>query len=567
MPQKESEEAIVMTRQQRMLETLTIFRRSLVYQTKEFFQNSTLHGVRYIAETGRPIGEKFMWFCFTSIGAVTALVIIMSLWEKFQTNPTITGLDTDFHNQNVVFPTTVVCPEAAFDHNKSYDVAYKTLTNYDTEKAQAFAPFLDLLTSLNYDNIRDAELLAKSIPSELLSESSIRDWAFRAQISCENTLISCKYRDEDIVCCDHFEPIYTEHGLCYAFNSRFKSTAKEDVETGAPHDLYETDKKWALFFLPNSTTQIFIFSNEEYFGADFNAQIDWAEDQLVEVRISKKNTYTTDDARQLSIGQRKCIFSDEVKLNYFTDAYTFSSCMKQCRMAKAIMLCKCNPPFYKPINNVPMCAVKDFSCLNDYKLNITNIRDCLQCELSCSKTVFNIDKLVKITDRAEMPGVLVEFLTWPIIRYKREVLFGWVDLLVSFGGIASLFLGFSLLSGVEIIYYFTLRACCMVYKNRKELYEIEERIRHEPPPAIALQLKIKSHVNLTSSTSSSAVLQVQPAEDQKVVDFGHLARQRKNEKGYLNHSKNLYHTRKILPQYGYEHYKDKWQYDYGQYIP
>jgi hypothetical protein len=62
--------------------------------------------------------------------------------------------------------------------------------------------------------------------------------------------------------------------------------------------------------------------------------------------------------------------------------------------------------------------------------------------------------------------VSIEFLTWPIIRYKREVLFGWVDLLVSFGGIAGLFLGFSLLSGVEIIYYFTMRAGCMMYKNR-----------------------------------------------------------------------------------------------------
>lgn len=62
--------------------------------------------------------------------------------------------------------------------------------------------------------------------------------------------------------------------------------------------------------------------------------------------------------------------------------------------------------------------------------------------------------------------VNIEYLTWPIIRYKREVLFGWVDLLVSFGGIAGLFLGFSLLSGVEIIYYFTLRTCCMLYKNR-----------------------------------------------------------------------------------------------------
>lgn len=65
----------------------------------------------------------------------------------------------------------------------------------------------------------------------------------------------------------------------------------------------------------------------------------------------------------------------------------------------------------------------------------------------------------------------IEYLTWPIIRYKREVLFGWVDLLVSFGGIAGLFLGFSLLSGVELVYYFTLRAFCMLHKNRVNIIE------------------------------------------------------------------------------------------------
>lgn len=82
----------------------------------------------------------------------------------------------------------------------------------------------------------------------------------------------------------------------------------------------------------------------------------------------------------------------------------------------------------------------------------------------------------------------MEFLTWPIIRYKREVLFGWVDLLVSFGGIAGLFLGFSLLSGVEIIYYFTLRACCMVYRNKAILIEIEEEIRKKPPKPVDLHI-------------------------------------------------------------------------------
>lgn len=68
-----------------------IVKTNLKYQTKEFFSNSTLHGVRYIAEEGRSFGEKLMWFSFVAIGAVAAFVIIASLWEKFQTNPTITG--------------------------------------------------------------------------------------------------------------------------------------------------------------------------------------------------------------------------------------------------------------------------------------------------------------------------------------------------------------------------------------------------------------------------------------------------------------------------------------------
>jgi acid-sensing ion channel, other len=61
------------------------------HQTNELFNNSTLHGVRYIAETGRTFGQRLMWFCSIIVGAVSALVIIASLWEKFQTNPTITG--------------------------------------------------------------------------------------------------------------------------------------------------------------------------------------------------------------------------------------------------------------------------------------------------------------------------------------------------------------------------------------------------------------------------------------------------------------------------------------------
>lgn len=100
-----------------------LFWSSLQYQTKEFFNNSTLHGVRYIAEEGRPFAERFMWFCFTVSGAVAAFIIIVNLWEKFQTNPTITGLDTDFHNQQVTFPTVSVCPLVPYDANRTRQLA------------------------------------------------------------------------------------------------------------------------------------------------------------------------------------------------------------------------------------------------------------------------------------------------------------------------------------------------------------------------------------------------------------------------------------------------------------
>lgn len=51
-----------------------------------------------------------MWFVCVAVGAVATMIIIVSLWEKFQTNPTITGLDTDFHNWDVPFPAITLCP-------------------------------------------------------------------------------------------------------------------------------------------------------------------------------------------------------------------------------------------------------------------------------------------------------------------------------------------------------------------------------------------------------------------------------------------------------------------------
>lgn len=70
-----------------------------------------------------------------------------------------------------------------------------------------------------------------------------------------------------------------------------------------------------------------------------------------------------------------------------------------------------------------------------------------------------------------------------IIRLRPILL-----ILVSFGGIAGLFLGFSLLSGVELVYYFTLRAWCAAVRDRDMLRRERAERLAQPKPAYDLSL-------------------------------------------------------------------------------
>ncbi|XP_031627738.1 sodium channel protein Nach [Contarinia nasturtii] len=496
--------------------SLRLLRTSLLFQTKEFFNHSTLHGVRYIAEVNRPASERLMWFCFTIVGLISAFVIIGSLWEKFQTNPTITGLDMDVHNSQLVFPTIVLCPMESYDLNRSYELANTKLGNHDEEATEVFQQFLIYLPQLSFENMKIESQHAENITVNekyinAIDKESLRSYAFEVAVSCKDTFDVCKYRDEDITCCEHFFPIFSEHGFCFAFNPKYIDTPTGQVANEKFHELFETDKKWALLFTPKREAKIFVHSHSENFGWDFRPHVIWEPDFAAELLISMKQTYTTEDARQLSIRQRKCIFPDEMKLEYYSGEYIFTSCMMECRIKKSIKFCGCVPPFYRQIKNSKYCTVKDLKCLSRFAENITDVRDCNRCELSCANTVYEIEKLSKTTADPSKPldtFVNVEYLTWPIIRYKREVLFGWVDLLVSFGGIAGLFLGFSLLSGVEIIYYFSLRACCMLYKNRGELYEMEKIKMQEEQPYIDLSLKLMDRSSYKANKDALALARV-----------------------------------------------------------
>ncbi|XP_044755808.1 sodium channel protein Nach-like [Coccinella septempunctata] len=466
-----------------------ILKTSWKVQTKVFFENSTLHGVRFIAEDGRPFFEKFMWFICVMVGLITSIIIIFSLWEKFQTNPTITGLDTDFHSWDVAFPSITICQEKPGNDTLIDEFIEKQMSDF-VEKDQ-LRKFLEFSTTLSYDNLREIGPYTKLNLSSV--EKSFKKVMYSLMNKCEDVFESCEWKSKPYNCCEGFFPVFTESGFCYSFNSRHHETEEErnegDSKEFEMRYIKETDLKWSLAFTVKNTDikiPIYILNSDEMAGIDMRPQHIW-DFTMRSISFSVKQTYTTEDTKQLSIKQRRCIFPDERKLE-IDYIYTYTACARQCRMDTSMKLCGCVPFFYSISSESPYryCRIRELECVANNKGKILDVEHC-DCQLSCSNTVYEVEKL-SANNEDEINTMETGFLSWPMIRYKREVLFGWVDLLVSFGGIAGLFLGFSLLSGVEIIYYFTIRAYFMILKERTTLEKIYEQDKTKPKPSYDLSL-------------------------------------------------------------------------------
>lgn len=83
----------------------------------------------------------------------------------------------------------------------------------------------------------------------------------------------------------------------------------------------------------NYVLKIYIHNSDEVPGLDMQPQHIW-DYKVDRISFSVKQTYTTEDARQLTIKQRHCIFENEVKLK-IDHMYTYTACTSQCRMEES----------------------------------------------------------------------------------------------------------------------------------------------------------------------------------------------------------------------------------------
>lgn len=160
--------------------------------------------------------------------------------------------------------------------------------------------------------------------------------------------------------------------------------------------------------------------------------------------ISTVRTDASEELRFLTRSQRSCIFYDE--------DISYNNCVLECQKKTIRKICGCLPWFLSK-NRQEECSIEKYSCLSDNAERLRRPTCESECYLYCSHTSYTFESIAN-------SYVTVVTTRWPIVRYRREVRFGWLDLVVSFGGIMGLFLGYSILTTVELIYYFSLRFYC-----------------------------------------------------------------------------------------------------------
>lgn len=147
-----------------------------------------------------------------------------------------------------------------------------------------------------------------------------------------------------------------------------------------------------LSFLLQVPTKIFINSVDEVLKYE---QIPLAGTNIQFsdfVLVSMQSTKTDKSVRDLSMKQRKCIFANDVQLKYSKEPYTYSGCLRECKIDRAIEFCGCLPPFYV-LSNFTACGLESLKCLKDER--IWDVGKCEHCELACDFTVFSLEKVQK----------------------------------------------------------------------------------------------------------------------------------------------------------------------------
>ncbi|KAI5633480.1 amiloride-sensitive sodium channel domain-containing protein [Phthorimaea operculella] len=398
-----------------------------------FLETSSIHGLNHLVAAGRHLLEILLWLTMVILGVYGSITLSKTTWTRYQSSPTVVSMDRDMFAWNTTFPCVTICPVTKLDPQKLAEYV-ESSTEPNKELLEKFIRALSNATYQNFDDIPDYEGISPEYFMDILLNLTRE---FRPTLTIGASGISL-----------NIVPTITEMGLCYAVNSRVA------VYNTIP---YRADNRWDIIEKHNSTFFVHPLDGEVFAQVinlstaydvyihgplempDISTKHQYsAEDFYMKLYVTALTVYTAPDAARF-------IHENNLKHN---SIYTYNMCRMECRIQLCLKYCNCIPHFYRRIDEL-------------YKLQDQNTKKKINC--GCYPNCDDVNYVIQSNVLQEwFLGTNLQWgiVTYPRMRYRRDIIFGFTDVLVSVGGMAGLFLGCSVLSFMEIVYFLTLRLVC-----------------------------------------------------------------------------------------------------------
>nr|XP_012141251.1 PREDICTED: uncharacterized protein LOC100882998 [Megachile rotundata] len=441
----------------------------------EFASVSTIHGLNHLVAPNRHPVEKFLAVLFI-LGALMCLMLLSSIfWDRYQNNATVIVVDNNPEQFAIPKPSLVICPVPNIEPAKIPSVFQK----YGIDNTAEAVEFFTFLANVDYKNMLETPLFDKVSPDKWLSILHDLRKDIPPNILREN---------------DRYEMwVVTERGLCLAtrsYNGYFSTMnfwKSNDSSVKIPPIVVDT-----YDYSADGTQQSFAINSAAIWSLcdPFEVVAYGTPIKLLQRTVVQRSTLsifeikTKTNLTHLSVHQRKCKFQADGGLETWP-VYTPNMCTIECRMKMIEKYCHCRPHFARPYGirftitisenvkeerftgGAKTCNATQLRCIGGITKHLflhEYAPHSCGCLPKCTAVFYQItdsEKSEGISGPIETSIVSLE-IEFPQAIYNRVPFYGFTDFLTSVGGAAGLFLGASVLSFVEIVYYATFRICCYV---------------------------------------------------------------------------------------------------------
>ncbi|CAB3242816.1 unnamed protein product [Arctia plantaginis] len=351
---------------------------------------------------------------------------------------------THYSMDKVEFPAVTVCDSEKVFLPRTHEITeLLTLRGYNQSDITEFYKSFSAVTRKDYE----PAALVKKMHSVLDDLGySLKILLNMFQRPCDDLIMECNWRSQPYNCSQMFKPIATIVGHCCQFdipffreNTNINTNYISGIDTTEALDIVVMGP--AVKIDPDETdgyAMLYVYDRQDKVTL-IDSFINLTPESFFDVNIYTWVIDSSENVKALPLASRKCILETDKGIG----RGFYQSCMTRMILKKVVNYCKCLP--------------FDFSSM--VQVDIKEIISENECYQRCDYVQYDTEveyvrhqrRLSKENQSASR--VQVHFAQMTCMKYRREILYTWDQMLANLGGIFGLCLGGSIISVIELVWF------------------------------------------------------------------------------------------------------------------